>query len=97
MINALQPRFFTAKALYESREEPAGMYHWSILIITVGVTEVIINLIMGTLFFLPWYFVIGFGNGIADASGRDVYEWLLLVRTSAPLFLMICLLAEKLS
>lgn len=97
MINTLQPRFFTAKALFESREEPAGMYHWSILIITVGVTEVIINLIMGTLFFLPWYFVIGFKNGIVDASGRGLYAWLLLVRTSGPLFLTIYLLAEKLS
>jgi len=61
------------------------MYHWSILIITVGVTEIIVNLIMGTLFFLPWYFVIGFRNGIIDAPGRGAYEWLLLVRTSAHL------------
>ncbi|KAL2060519.1 hypothetical protein VTL71DRAFT_9160 [Oculimacula yallundae] len=79
MINALQPRFFTAKALFESREEPAGMYHWSILIITVGVTEILINLIMGALFFLPWYFVIGFGNGIDNSSSRGAYEWLLLM------------------
>lgn len=61
------------------------MYHWSILIISVAVTEIIVNLIMGTLFFLPWYFVIGFGNGITDSSGRGAYEWLLVVRTSANL------------
>jgi len=89
-MNALQPRFFTAKALFESREEPARMYHWSILIITVGVTEILINLIMGTLFFLPWYFVIGFQNGIIDAPRRGAYEWLLLVRSfHHPLFRLI--------
>jgi len=59
------------------------MYHWSILIITVAVTETVINLITGTLFFLPWFFVIGFRNGITDASGRGAYEWLLTVRESA--------------
>jgi ABC-type multidrug transport system permease subunit len=84
-MNALQPRFFTAKALFESREEPARMYHWSILIITVVITEIIANLITGTLFFLPWFFVTGFRNGIIDAPGRGVYEWLLVVRTSAHL------------
>lgn len=83
-MNGLQPRFFTARALFESREEPARMYHWSIFVITVGVTETIANLMTGTLFFLPWYFVVGFENDMSNAPGRGAYEWLLFVSITPP-------------
>lgn len=59
------------------------MYHWSIFVLSVVFTEILINLLSGTLFFLPWYFVVGFGKGVAESAYRGIYEWIIFV--SSPL------------
>ncbi|KUJ23287.1 uncharacterized protein LY89DRAFT_777066 [Mollisia scopiformis] len=79
LMNQLQPRFFKVRALFVSREEPARMYHWSIFIFTTVITEITANLLTGTLFFLPWYFVVGFENDMVNAPSRGIYQWILFL------------------
>lgn len=79
LMNQLQPRFFKARGLFVAREEPARMYHWSIFIISVTITEIIANMVTGTLFFIPWYFAVGFKNDMNDENVRGVYEWILFL------------------
>lgn len=55
------------------------MYHWSIFVVTAAITEIIANVVTGTLFFIPWYFAVGFKNDMIGANARGVYEWILFV------------------
>ncbi|KAE8443953.1 hypothetical protein EG329_001177 [Mollisiaceae sp. DMI_Dod_QoI] len=79
LMNQLQPRFFKVRALFLSREEPARMYHWSIYVITAAITETISNIITGTLFFIPWYFAVGFKNDMVDAPSRGGYQYIIFL------------------
>lgn len=79
-MNQLQPLYFQIKNLYTSREEPAQMYHWSIFIFATAITEILASMITGTLFFIPWYFAVGFRNGMIDPNGRGAYMYILFVR-----------------
>jgi hypothetical protein len=83
-MTALQPRFFEIRSLYESREEPPKMFHWSIFIITIVVTEILTNIMCGTLFFLPWYFAVGFWQSMTNPAARGAYQWAMFVCHSLP-------------
>jgi ABC-type multidrug transport system permease subunit len=84
LMTALQPRFFEIRALYESREEPPKMFHWSIFIITIVVTEILTNIVTGTLFFLPWYVAVGFWQSMTHQASRGAYQWVVFVNYSVP-------------
>lgn len=83
-MNGLQPHFFEMRALYESREEPSKMFHWSIFILTIVTTEILTNILAGTLFFLPWYFAVGFMRGMANRAARGAYQWIMFVSYLTP-------------
>ena len=80
LMNGLQPRFIEMRAIYEAREEPSKMFHWSVFIITIVTTEICTNVMSGTLFFLPWYFAVGFWQSMTDRAARGIYQWLIFVR-----------------
>ena len=84
LMNGLQPKFIEMRALFEAREEPSKMFHWSIFIITGVITEILTNVISGTLFFLPWYFAVGFWQSMTNRAARGAYQWLILVRLPLP-------------
>ncbi len=79
LMNQLQPLFFRVRNLYQSREEPTKMYHWSIFVFATVGTEILINIITGTLFFIPWFFAVGFRNEMSDPNGRGAYMYILFV------------------
>jgi ATP-binding cassette subfamily G (WHITE) protein 2 (SNQ2) len=84
LMTGIQPRFLEMRALYESREEPPKMFHWSIFITTIVVTEIISNIMTGTLFFLPWYFAVGFWQSMTNSAARGAYQWVMFVSRSLP-------------
>jgi ABC-type multidrug transport system permease subunit len=88
LMNGLQPKFIEMRAMYEAREEPSKMFHWSIFIISGVITEILTNVMSGTLFFLPWYFVVGFWQSMTNRAARGAYQWLILVRLSLSLSLI---------
>src|SRR6266511_2763830 len=82
LMNQLQPRFAELAQLYLIREAPSKMYHWTTFVLSVLLVEIPYNLAAGTLFFLPWYFAVGFSRDWPDgtnASARGVYMWLMLM------------------
>jgi ATP-binding cassette subfamily G (WHITE) protein 2 (SNQ2) len=63
LAQQLQPVFFKFRSLYEAREKPSKMYSWSIMVFSCLLVEVPFNLFGGCIFFIPWYFMVGFEKG----------------------------------
>ncbi|SNX85670.1 probable SNQ2 - ABC transporter involved in multidrug resistance [Melanopsichium pennsylvanicum] len=63
----LQPVFIQFRALYEVRERPSKMYSWWVAVWAALVVEIPWNLLGGTLFFIPWYFMTSFPYGSTAA------------------------------
>ena len=51
--------------IYEIRERSSRMYHWSALTTSQIVVELPWNILGSTLFFLCWYWTVGFENSRA--------------------------------
>lgn len=67
LINTVQPRFFDQLNLFH-REQGQGTYHWFPWTLAVIVSELPFALLSSTLFFVIFYYTVGFsGNG--DRSG----------------------------
>ncbi|KIW89038.1 uncharacterized protein Z519_10523 [Cladophialophora bantiana CBS 173.52] len=83
IMNQFQPQFSSLAKLFTERENPSGMYHWSVFVLSNLLTEITFNILAGTLFFFPWYFAIDFSQGWVDGTagkgGRGFYMWLLLM------------------
>ncbi|EXJ85769.1 hypothetical protein A1O1_06137 [Capronia coronata CBS 617.96] len=81
LMNQFQHQFYTMAQLYTAREKPSYMYRWTTFVIPLMVTEICFNLVCTTLFFLPWYFAIGFHEDGTQAQNgeRGVYMWLMLM------------------
>lgn len=76
LMSQLQPRFLELAALYAVREKPSKMYHWTTFVLSTIIVEIPFNFVTGTLFFLPWYYAIGFHRGYPDgADARGGYLW----------------------
>ncbi|GAA5983374.1 hypothetical protein JCM10908_000258 [Rhodotorula pacifica] len=56
----LQPKFLGLRQLFEARENASKMYSWPIFVITAIIVEIPFNIFAGTLFFVCWYWTVGF-------------------------------------
>ncbi|KAF5387203.1 hypothetical protein D9757_006886 [Collybiopsis confluens] len=72
VANQLQVPFLNMRKVYEIRERPSRMYHWSALVTAQMVAELPWNMLGSSLFFLTWYWTVGF------PSSRAGYTYLLL-------------------
>lgn len=72
LAQQMQPQFLDLRGLFEAREKPSKMYHWSVLVITFLIVEIPWNILAGTLYWLPWYFLVRFNPG--DAA-RAALSW----------------------
>lgn len=70
--NQLQIPFLNMRKVYEIRERPSRMYHWSALLTAQMVAEIPWNMLASSLFFFCWYWTVGF------PSARAGYTYLLL-------------------
>lgn len=66
-----QPVFLQQRDLFEARERPSKLYSWPVLILTFVLTEIPWNLLGGTLFWVPWYYMVRYG----DASKLAAFSW----------------------
>ncbi|BGP40430.1 ATP-binding cassette transporter snq2 [Rhodotorula kratochvilovae] len=64
----LQPKFLGLRQLYEARERPSRMYSWPIFVISSIIVEMPYNLFCGTVFFLCWYWTVGFPTQTSRAG-----------------------------
>ncbi|WFD34805.1 hypothetical protein MCUN1_001649 [Malassezia cuniculi] len=71
LAQQLQPVFIQMRTLYEVRERPSKMYRWYIFVLGTVLVEIPWNILSGTLFWIPWYFMVHFSY-----SGKIAgYSW----------------------
>ncbi|KAI5799834.1 putative ABC multidrug transporter [Geopyxis carbonaria] len=75
LMNQLQPVFYSLSDLYAVREKPSKLYHWTTFVLGNIVVEIPFNFVTGTMFFLPWYYAIGFWQAYDDQASRGAYMW----------------------
>ncbi|ORY82114.1 bfr1+ protein [Protomyces lactucae-debilis] len=82
LMNQIQPRFVSARNLFEVREMPSKIYSWPAFMFAQIVCEIPLNAVCGTLFFLPWYFAVNFPSGFVGSAlkaSRGAYAWGILM------------------
>ncbi|KAL4877859.1 ABC-2 type transporter-domain-containing protein [Aspergillus karnatakaensis] len=60
IINQLQPYFLQNRDIFETREKKSKTYHWSAFIGAQAISEMPYLVVCGTLYFVCWYFAVGF-------------------------------------
>lgn len=72
MANQLMAVFITTREVFEIREHPSKMYSWSAFLTAQLLVEIPWNMFVSSLFFLDWYWTVGFPND------RAPFTWLML-------------------
>ncbi|WFD00124.1 hypothetical protein MYAM1_002870 [Malassezia yamatoensis] len=67
----LQPEFIRFRSLFEVREKPSKSYSWPVMVLSALLVEIPWNFLGGTLYWLPWYWLIQFPSN----SQRSAYSW----------------------
>ncbi|KAH9022164.1 pleiotropic drug resistance ABC transporter [Lactarius pseudohatsudake] len=68
LSNQIQGPFIRTRWVYEIRERPSRMYSWTALITAQILGELLLNIIGSSLFFLIWYWLVGFPSNRAGYS-----------------------------
>jgi len=72
MSDQLQVPYIKMRSIYEIREQPSRMYAWSALVTSQLMVEIPLNILNSSIFFLCWYWTVGFD------SNRGAYTYLFL-------------------
>lgn len=68
VINQLQPLFIARRDIYETREKKAKMYSWIAFVTGLVVSEIPYLCVCAVLYFLPWYWTVGFPTAPSKAG-----------------------------
>ncbi len=68
LSNQIQGPFIETRRVYEIRERPSRMYSWTALITAQILSELPLNIFGSSLFFLIWYWLVGFPSSRAGYS-----------------------------
>lgn len=80
VVNAVVPKFYMNRALWEARELPSRIYGWVAFCTASVVTEIPISIVGGTVYFVLWYFL-----SIPGDSSTSGYVYLMTVLFVSPL------------
>jgi ABC-type multidrug transport system ATPase subunit/ABC-type multidrug transport system permease subunit len=69
----IEPRFIALRDQFLAREKDAGIYHWSIFVLSASIVEIPFTLVGGLLYWLLWYYTAGF----PQSSGTAAYALLM--------------------
>ncbi|KAI0298342.1 ABC-2 type transporter-domain-containing protein [Multifurca ochricompacta] len=72
LSNQIQVPFIDTRRVYEIRERPSRMYSWTALITAQILGEIPLNIVGSSIYFLIWYWLVGF------PSSRAGYSYLML-------------------
>lgn len=75
VINQLQPLFIERRDIYEFREKKSKMYSWIAFVTGLIVSEIPYLCICAILYFLPWYYTVGFPN---DSNKAGAFFFVML-------------------
>ncbi|OLL26317.1 Brefeldin A resistance protein [Neolecta irregularis DAH-3] len=79
LMNQLVPQFIEIRSLFEVREKPSKTYSWWAFALSAMVVEIPYQIVTGTLYFVCWYWTVGFQRTIPDAFSRGWYMWLMMM------------------
>jgi ABC-type multidrug transport system permease subunit len=81
LMNQLQPKWEALASLYSVREKPSKIYGWSTFVLSNIVVEIPYNFVTGSLFFIGWYFGVGFSQPFSgsESNNRGIYQWLMIM------------------
>ncbi|GLB42433.1 putative ABC transporter superfamily, ABCG family. PDR (TC 3.A.1.205) subfamily protein [Lyophyllum shimeji] len=65
LSNQLQVPFLKARSIYEIRERPSRIYSWTAWVTSQYLAEIPWNIVGSTIFFLCWYWTVGFDSSRA--------------------------------
>ncbi|KAI9733554.1 MAG: hypothetical protein M1834_003155 [Cirrosporium novae-zelandiae] len=68
VINQLQPLFLHRRDIFEAREKKSKMYSWKAFVFGLTVAEVPYLIICAVLYFVCWYYTVGFPNDSSIAG-----------------------------
>jgi ATP-binding cassette, subfamily G (WHITE), member 2, SNQ2 len=74
LAQQLQVPFISMRSLYEVRERPSRMYSWTALVTSQILVEIPWNILGSSLFYLCWYWTVGFES----TPERAGYVYLML-------------------
>jgi ABC-type multidrug transport system permease subunit/ABC-type multidrug transport system ATPase subunit len=69
VINQLQPLFIERRDIFETREKKSKMYSWVAFVTGLVVSELPYLCICAVLYFVCWYYTVGFPNESTRAGG----------------------------
>ncbi|KAI0381629.1 ABC-2 type transporter-domain-containing protein [Hypomontagnella monticulosa] len=72
----IMPQFLPQRAIFEARERPSRIYHWSTFVVSNIIIEMFWNTLMAVLMYLCWFYPVGYFRNIADS---ELHERSLLV------------------
>ncbi|KAL2012450.1 hypothetical protein VTN00DRAFT_5168 [Thermoascus crustaceus] len=76
VINQLQPLFIERRDIYETREKKSKMYSWKAFVTALIVSEFPYLCICAVLYFVCWYYTVGFPND-SDKAGATFFVMLM--------------------
>lgn len=84
IVNAVVPKFYQNRALWEARELPSRIYGWVAFCTANVVAEIPIAILGATIYWALWYWPTGL-PGDSSTSGYVFLMTMLFVRLSSPL------------
>ncbi len=72
LAHQLQIPFIDMRDVYEIRERPSRMYSWTALVTSQMLAELPWNMLGSSLYFLCWYWTVGFQN---DRAGYTYFMY----------------------
>ncbi|KAG0701470.1 ABC-2 type transporter-domain-containing protein [Suillus ampliporus] len=79
LVHQLMAVYLDIRTVYEIRERPSRMYNWTALVLSQLVVEIPWNIASSTMFFVCWYWTVGF---LGDRAGYTF----LMFSVAFPLF-----------
>lgn len=76
VINQLQPLFLERRDIYEAREKKSKMYSWVAFVTALIVSELPCLCICAVLYFVCWYYTVGFPND-SNTAGSTFFVMLM--------------------
>ncbi|KAB8228243.1 ABC-2 type transporter-domain-containing protein [Aspergillus alliaceus] len=72
VVNQLQPLFIERRDIYDAREKKSRMYSWKAFVTALIVSEFPYLCVCGVLYFLCWYYTVGFPTA-SDKAGAALF------------------------
>ncbi|KAE8410787.1 ABC-2 type transporter-domain-containing protein [Aspergillus pseudocaelatus] len=75
VIQQLQPKFIHWRNMYKYVDRDASLYPWFVFVLAASIPEILCSLVVGTAYYLCWYW----GTGFPRDSFSAGYSWMMVI------------------